>query len=71
MRIFGILQQAREWYEDTLQEEQKRNWDQLKDALKRRFGAVNNPEDLWKELSKLHQGEGEDINAYINRFEAC
>ena len=32
---------------------------------------MNNREDLWKELSKLHQGEGEDINAYINRFEAC
>ena len=73
LRLVGLLLegQAREWYEDTLKEDQKRNWDQLKDALKRIFGAVNNPEDLWKELSKLHQGEGEDINTYINRFEAC
>ena len=35
LRLVGLLLegQAREWYEDTLQDEKKRDWDQLKDAL--------------------------------------
>ncbi|MCO5603515.1 hypothetical protein L7F22_057666, partial [Adiantum nelumboides] len=41
--------------------------DALSRALKEEFGRVDNQEDLWRELSKLHQGEQEDINVYVNR----
>ncbi|MCO5599269.1 hypothetical protein L7F22_053370 [Adiantum nelumboides] len=63
--------EAREWYEDRLEDEKKANWDDLSQALKEDFGRIDDPEDLWRELSKLHQGEQEDINVYLNRFEAC
>ena len=39
--------------------------------MKERFGRVQSLEDLWRELSRIQQGEEEDITSYINRFEAC
>ncbi|MCO5602919.1 hypothetical protein L7F22_057059 [Adiantum nelumboides] len=73
VRLVSLLLEgeAREWYEDRLEDERKANWDALSQALREEFGRVDNPEDLWRELSKLHQGEQEDINVYVNSFEAC
>ena len=73
LRLVSLLLegQAREWYEDTLNRDQRDNWEQLRDALKERFGRVQSPEDLWRELSRIQQGEEEDITSYIKRFEAC
>ncbi|MCO5576275.1 hypothetical protein L7F22_030084 [Adiantum nelumboides] len=75
VRLVSLLLEgeAREWCEDRLEDEKKANWDDiaLSQALKEEFGRVDNPVDLWREPSKLHQGEQEDINVYVNRFEAC
>lgn len=72
-RMVGLLLegQAREWYDDVLPNEAKGNWAHLCEALKQRFGKMDNAKDLWRELSRLLQGEEEDIATYINRFEAC
>ena len=55
LRLVSLLLegQAREWYEDTLNRDQRDNWEQLRDALKERFGRVQSPEDLWRELSRI------------------
>ena len=73
LRLVSLLLegQAREWYEDTLNRDQRDNWEQLRDALKEIFGRIQSPEDLWRELSRIQQGEEEDITSYINRFEDC
>ncbi|MCO5562153.1 hypothetical protein L7F22_015779 [Adiantum nelumboides] len=72
VRMVNLLLEgeAREWYEDRLEDEKKANWDALSQALKEEFGRIDNPEDLWRELSKLHQEEQEDINVFVNRFES-
>ncbi|MCO5569051.1 hypothetical protein L7F22_022757 [Adiantum nelumboides] len=73
VRLVSLLLEgkAREWYENRLKDEKKANWDALSQALREEFGRIDNPEDLWRELSNLHQGEQEDINVFVNRFEAC
>ncbi|KAI5056249.1 hypothetical protein GOP47_0028067 [Adiantum capillus-veneris] len=67
VRLVSLLLEgeAREWYEDRLGGGVKGDWNLLSHALREEFEKEDDPEYLWRELSKLQQGEHEDINVHI------
>ena len=48
--------------------EKKRSWEVLKDAFMAKFGAGNNPEELWQRLSSLRQSALDSYQAYETHF---
>ena len=48
--------------------EKKRSWEVLKDTFMAKFGAGNNPEELWRRLSSLRQVALDSYQAYETQF---
>ena len=57
LRAFPLVlqEEAKSWFAG-LPPEKKRSWEVLKDAFMAKFGAGNNPEELWRRLSSLQAG---------------
>lgn len=55
------------WYE-VLPEE--KDWEELTNAMKERFGLVESPNALLLQLDQLSQKEGESVFAFSMRYEA-
>ena len=49
-----LREEAKSWF-SGLPPEKKGSWEVLKDAFIAKFGAGNNPEELWRRLSSLRQ----------------
>ena len=62
-----LREEAKSWFAG-LPPEKKRSWEVLKDAFMAKFGAGNNPEELWQRLSSLRQSALDSYQAYETHF---
>ena len=62
-----LREEAKSWFAG-LPPEKKRSWKVLKDAFIAKFGAGNNPEELWQRLSSLRQSALDSYQAYGTHF---
>ena len=65
-----LQEEAKSWF-SGLPPEKKRSWEVLKDAFMAKFGAGNNPEELWWRLSSLRQSTLDSYQAYETHFLPC
>ena len=58
-----LWEEAKSWFAG-LPAEKKRSWEVLKDTFMAKFGAGNNPEELWQRLSSLWQAALDSYQVY-------
>ncbi|MCO5607910.1 hypothetical protein L7F22_062112 [Adiantum nelumboides] len=62
-----LRKDAKSWFAG-LPAKRRRSWEVLKDAFIAKFGAGNNPEELWQRLSSLQQVTLDSYQAYETHF---
>lgn len=69
LRAFPLVlrEEAKTWF-SGLPIERKRSWDVLKESFMLKYGAGNNPEELWQKLSSLRQVALDSYQAYETQF---
>ena len=69
LRAFPLVlwEGAKSWFA-SLPTERRRRWDVLKESFMLKYGAGNNPEELWRRLSSLRQAALDSYQAYETQF---
>ena len=62
-----LREEARRWYQ-VLPDEDKVTWEVFKRAFLAKFGSQESMEELWRELSSLHQQHLRDYERYESTF---
>ncbi|MCO5603765.1 hypothetical protein L7F22_057917 [Adiantum nelumboides] len=69
LRAFPLVlrEEAKVWFQD-LDMGKQGNWEALKRAFLLRYSGDNNPEDIWRKLSKLQQASPDSYSEYETQF---
>ncbi|MCO5605063.1 hypothetical protein L7F22_059241 [Adiantum nelumboides] len=69
LRAFPVVlrEEAKVWFQD-LDMGKQGNWEALKRAFLLRYSADNNPNEIWRELSKLQQASPDSYSEYETQF---
>ncbi|MCO5551799.1 hypothetical protein L7F22_005301 [Adiantum nelumboides] len=69
LRAFPLVlrEEAKVWFQD-LDMGKQGNWEALKRAFLLRYSADNNPEEIWRKLSKLQQESPDSYSEYETQF---
>ncbi|MCO5593139.1 hypothetical protein L7F22_047145 [Adiantum nelumboides] len=69
LRAFPLVlcEEAKVWFQD-LDMGKQGNWEALKRAFLLRYSADNNPEEIWRKLSKLQQASPDSYSEYEIQF---
>ncbi|MCO5588643.1 hypothetical protein L7F22_042600 [Adiantum nelumboides] len=69
LRAFPLVlrEEAKVWFQDLGMGKQG-NWEALKRAFLLRYSADNNPDEIWRELSKLQQASPDSYSEYETQF---
>ncbi|MCO5601673.1 hypothetical protein L7F22_055796 [Adiantum nelumboides] len=62
-----LREEAKVWFQD-LDMGKQGNWEALKRAFLLRYGGDNNPEEIWRKLSKLQQASPNSYSEYKAQF---
>ncbi|MCO5602833.1 hypothetical protein L7F22_056972 [Adiantum nelumboides] len=69
LRAFPLVlrEEAKVWFQD-LDMGKQGNWEALKRAFLLRYSGDNNPEEIWRKLSKLQQASPDSYSEYETQF---
>ncbi|MCO5555167.1 hypothetical protein L7F22_008710 [Adiantum nelumboides] len=69
LRAFPLVlrEEAKMWFQD-LDMGKQGNWEALKRAFLLRYSGDNNPEEIWRKLSKLQQASPDSYSEYETQF---
>ncbi|MCO5596290.1 hypothetical protein L7F22_050351 [Adiantum nelumboides] len=69
LRAFPLVlrEEAKVWFQD-LDMGKQGNWEALKRAFLLRYNGDNNPEEIWRKLSKLQQASPDSYSEYETQF---
>ncbi|MCO5549332.1 hypothetical protein L7F22_002801 [Adiantum nelumboides] len=69
LRAFPLVlrEEAKVWFQDLNMGKQG-NWEALKRAFLLRYSGDNNPEEIWRKLSKLQQASPDSYSEYETQF---
>ncbi|MCO5598201.1 hypothetical protein L7F22_052293 [Adiantum nelumboides] len=69
LRAFPLVlrEEAKVWFQD-LDMGKQGNWEALKKAFLLRYNGDNNPEEIWRKLSKLQQASPDSYSKYETQF---
>ncbi|MCO5604744.1 hypothetical protein L7F22_058914 [Adiantum nelumboides] len=69
LRAFPLVlcEEAKVWFQD-LDMGKQGNWEALKRAFLLRYSGDNNPEEIWRKLSKLQQASTDSYSEYETQF---
>ncbi|MCO5581766.1 hypothetical protein L7F22_035654 [Adiantum nelumboides] len=69
LRAFPLVlrEEAKVWFQD-LDMDKQGNWEALKRAFLLRYSGDNNPEEIWRKLSKLQQASPDSYSEYETQF---
>ncbi|MCO5607926.1 hypothetical protein L7F22_062128 [Adiantum nelumboides] len=69
LRAFPLVlrEEAKVWFQD-LDMDKQGNWEALKRAFLLRYSGDNNPEEIWRKLSKLQQESPDSYSEYETQF---
>ncbi|MCO5607437.1 hypothetical protein L7F22_061633 [Adiantum nelumboides] len=69
LRAFPLVlrEEAKVWFQD-LDMGKQGNWETLKGAFLLRYSGDNNPEEIWRKLSKLQQASPDSYSEYETQF---
>ena len=70
LRSFPLVlrEEAKSWFAGLPAEKKRSCWEVLKDTFMAKFGAGNNPEELWRRFSSLRQSALDSYQAYETHF---
>ena len=69
LRAFPLVlrEEAKTWFQG-LQADKRNNWNTLKESFMSKYGAGDNPEELWRNLSSLQQATLGSYQVYEAQF---